>query len=99
MTQSWIKLNRKVWAETDRGTTLDITVWLLKTQIEEIETHLALNHSDKQIMNELCDIISLCSRAIERMGYDVNKAMIYRIKHRYENKVQEIIEKYDGLSK
>lgn len=97
--RSWIKLNRKVWAETDKGTTLQDTVWLIRTQIEEIEVHMRLHHDNKRIMNELCDIISLCSRAIEHMGYDVDQAMIYRIKHRYENKVQEIYEKYSKIQK
>jgi len=95
----WLELNRKIWQHADKNETIRDVVKLIELQINEINEHISKHHNKKRILNELCDIISISVRAIERMGFDVNKAMKFRIEHRYKGKIDEILKKYEKLMK
>jgi hypothetical protein len=96
---NWIELNREVWKLADSNTSIRETVRLIELQLYEINEHIYKHHNKKRILNELCDVISISARAIERMGFDLDKAMLFRIQKRYQGKVDEILRKYQKLIK
>ena len=96
-TENWVKLNRSVWQRVDKNESLATSIKLIDLQLDELESHIA-NGADKlKIVNEFCDIVSICVRRVENMGYDFEVAMLQRIHTRYEGKIAEICEKYKGL--
>ena len=95
--ENWVKLNKSVWQRADKNESLATTIKLIFLQMDELESHIANNADEIKIVNEFCDIVSICVRRVENMGYDFEQTMLQRIHTRYEGKIAEICEKYKGL--
>ena len=81
----------------DKNESLATSIKLIDLQLDELESHIAKNADEIKIVNEFCDIVSICVRRVENMGYDFEETMLQRIHNRYEGQIAKICEKYKGL--
>ena len=73
----WLTLNRAIWPNDTMP--VGKLAELLVAQVAELQAA----ESDYHRVEELCDIISICSRAIELRGFSVPRSMTYRLLSRH----------------